>query len=99
MHHGQIAGCPLCHSNLGSLAHYLSLLPQLHPNETHPKTSWWTQVRLDLCQGLHFLQQGFGLSSSPVLHGRGTGHDMISFEVWLQMRFVPKQAVQCELSM
>ena len=26
------------------------------------------------------LQEGFRLSSSPVLHGRGTGHDVISFE-------------------
>ena len=36
LHHGQIAGCPLRCSDLGSLARYLSLFPQLHPNETHP---------------------------------------------------------------
>ena len=36
MRRSQIAGCPLHRGNLGSLACYLSLLPQLHPNKTHP---------------------------------------------------------------
>ena len=39
------------------------------------------------------LQEGFGLSSSPVLRGRGAGRDVIPFEAGLRMRFVPKQAV------
>ena len=38
-------------------------------------------------------QEGFGLSSSPLLRRRGTGCDVILFEAGLQMRFVPKQAV------
>ena len=29
------------------------------------------------CQGRHLLQEGFGLSSSPRLHGRGAGRDVI----------------------
>ena len=45
------------------------------------------------------LQEGFGLSSLPILHGQGAVHDVISFKAWFQMRFVPKQAVQCEPSM
>ena len=73
MHCREIAGFPLHHGNLGSLAHYLSPLPQLHPNETHPTTSWWTQVRLNPCQGRHLLQEGFGLPSSPVLLRQGAG--------------------------
>ena len=39
------------------------------------------------------LQEGFGLSFSPVLRGRGAGRDVIPFEAGLRMRFVPKQAV------
>ena len=42
----------------------------------------------------HMLQEGFGLSSSPVLRGRGAGRDVIPFEAGLRMRFVPKQAVR-----
>ena len=45
------------------------------------------------------LQEGFGLSSSPVLHGRGAGRNVIPFEAGLRMRFVPKQVVQCRPSM
>ena len=64
-------GLPTVHcGDLGSLAHYLSPLPQLHPNETHPILSWWTQARLNPCQGRHLLQEGFGLSSSPILRAR-----------------------------
>ena len=47
----------------------------------------------------YMLQEGFGLSSSPILRRQGAGHDVISFEAWLRMRFVPKQAVQHEPSM
>ena len=99
LHHGKISGCPLRHGDLGSLARYLSLIPQLHPKETHPTTSWWIQVHFNPCQGRHLLQEGFGMSSSPVLCRQGAGHDVISFEAWLQMRFVPKQVVRHEPSM
>ena len=44
---------------------------------THPNSSWWTQVHLVSCQGRHLLQEGFKLSSSPGLHGRGAGWDVI----------------------
>ena len=54
----------------------LSLLI-LQPGGTHPNLSWWIQACLVLCQGRHLLQEGFGLSSSPRLHGRGAGWDMI----------------------
>ena len=54
----------------------LSLLI-LQPGGTHPNLYWWTQVCLVPCQGRHLLQEGFGLSSSPGLHGRGAGRDMI----------------------
>ena len=49
--------------------------------------------------GLSVLKKGFGLSSSPILHGQGAGHNVILFEAWLRMRFVPKQAVWREPSM
>ena len=45
------------------------------------------------------LQEGFGLSSSPILRGRGAGRDVIPFEAGLRMRFVPKQAVRRRPSM
>ena len=45
------------------------------------------------------LQEGFGLSSSPILRRQGAGHDVISFKVGVWMRFVPKQAVRQEPSM
>ena len=76
-------GYPLCCGNLGSLTRYLSPFPQLHPNETHHTASWWTQACLNPCQGRHVLQEGFGLSSSPVLYGRGAEHNVISFEAWV----------------
>ena len=42
------------------------------------------------------LQEGFGLSTSTVLHGRGTGLLMWShWSRWSWTRFVPKQAEQC----
>ena len=40
------------------------------------------------------LQEGFGLSSSPVLRGRGAVRDVIPFEAGSRMRFVPKQVVR-----
>ena len=55
----------------------LLLLVILQPGGTHPNSSWWTQVHLVTCQGRHLLQEGFELSSSPGLRGRGTGWDMI----------------------
>ena len=54
----------------------LSLLI-LQPGGTHPNSSWYTQACLVPCQGRHLLQEGFGLSSSPRLHGRGAGQDVI----------------------
>ena len=55
----------------------------------------YVQMLPYLKQGkLSVLQEGFGLSSSPVLRGRGTGRDVIPFEAGLRMRFVPKQAVR-----
>ena len=54
----------------------LSLLI-LQPGGTHPNLSWWMQACLIPCQGRHLLQEGFGLSSSPGLRGRGAGQDMI----------------------
>ena len=54
---------------------------------THPTTSWWTRVRLSPCQGRHLLQDGFGLSSSPVLPGQGAGLWCgLNQSVWLWMR-------------
>ena len=52
-------------------------LPILQPGGTHPILSWWIQAHLNPYQGCHLLQEGFGLSSSPRLHGRGAGQDMI----------------------
>ena len=40
------------------------------------------------------LQEGFGLSSSPVLHGQGTGHEVILFKVCgCGQGLCPKQVV------
>ena len=64
------------------------LLPMLHLGTTHPTLSWWTQACLVACQGRHLLQEGFGLSSSPRLCGRGAGRDMIPPEgrwPWTEM--------------
>ena len=75
---GKLVACLLCYGKLGSLARYLSLLPQLLLNETHPIMSWWTQAYLIPCKGRHLLQEGFGLSYSTILHGGGTGRDLVS---------------------
>ena len=42
--------------------------------------SWWTQACFDPNQGRHLLQEGLGLSSSTVLHGRGAAHNVVSLE-------------------
>ena len=55
----------------------LLLLLILQLGGTHPNLSWWTQMHLNPCQGRHLLQEGFGLSSSPGLRGRGAGWDVI----------------------
>ena len=54
----------------------LSLLI-FQPGGTHPNSSWWMQAHLVPCQGRHLLQEGFGLSSSPRLRGRGAGWEVI----------------------
>ena len=94
LHRGLITGCPLHHGNLGSLAHLPQSTSTASPKRDPSNTSWWTQARLGPCQGRHLLQEGFGLSSSPVLRGQGAGHDVIPFEAGLRTRFVPKQVVQ-----
>ena len=51
----------------------IPLLPLLLLDRTHPIPSWWTQARFNPCQGHHLLQEGFGLSPSPGLHGEELG--------------------------
>ena len=77
--HGLIVGCPLCHGDLGSLARLPQSASTALPKRDPSNTSWWTQARLGPCQGRQLLQEGFGLSSSPVLCGRGAGHNVIPF--------------------
>ena len=79
--------CPLHYSEIISLAHNLIPLPMLCPDETYPALSWWTQAHLNPCQGCHLLQEGFGLSSSPILLRRGAGSNVVS----------PKQVVVDEV--
>ena len=67
-------------------------LPLLQPGRTHPTLSWWTQAHLVPCQGRHLLQEGFGLSPFPGLHGRGAEQDMIlPIAKWLWTGLLPKQ--------
>ena len=74
-----------------NLRSYLALLPR--------KTSNCYEVVIKSHIILIMLHEGLRLSSSPGLHGRGAGQDVISFEAWLRMRFMPKQVVRCEPSM
>ena len=45
------------------------------------------------------LQEGFGLSSSPVLRGQGTGLDVVLSKHVVVDEVIPKQVVQCRPSM
>ena len=73
----------------------LLLLPILQPGGTYPILSWWTQACLIPCQGRHFLQEGLRLSSSPGVHGRGAGWDMVPPKVrWRLTEVLPIQAIR-----
>ena len=49
----------------------------LQPGGTHTNLSWWTQACFVPCQGRQLLLEGFGLSSSPGLHKKAAGWDVI----------------------
>ena len=78
LHRAKIGALPNAPWQDCSPACYLIPLPLLLPDETHPVLSWWIQACLNPCQGRHLLQEDIELSSSPILHRRGAGLNVIS---------------------
>ena len=86
---GQIAGCPLRHGELGSLACYHSPLPQLHPDQTHPTCPGGLRRTSIPAKVAIFFRRVLGCHPLLSCVGKVLGFSVASFEAWLRMRFVP----------
>ena len=80
MHCSHNAACLLHCSDLGSLACYLSLLPQLHPNETIPQCPGGLRCALLPAKVAIHCRRFLGCYPHPSRVGKALGFRVVSFK-------------------